>query len=76
MLAAMGMLVGIPMGTWLLGFVIDMIKIDMICFDTRISLFSYGISLVLTMVFAMAINLFMSRKLEKINMAEALKAAE
>lgn len=75
-LAAMGMLVGIPMGTWLLGFVIDMIKIDMICFDTRISLFSYGISLVLTMVFAMAINLFMSRKLEKINMAEALKAAE
>ena len=75
-LAAMGMIVGIPLGKWLHGFVIGAVKIDMIHFNARITPFSYLISLILTMVFALCVNLFMGRKLEKINMAEALKAAE
>ena len=52
------------------------INIDLISFKTAIAPVSFVLSLVLTFVFAMLVNGVMYFKLEKINMAEALKSIE
>lgn len=52
------------------------IKIDMISFRTTVAPVSFVLSLLLTFVFAMFVNGIMYFKLEKINMAEALKSVE
>ena len=64
------------MGKALHAFVMAQIKIDMIRFDVRVSLLSYAISVALTFVFAILVNLALRVKLEKINMAESLKTVE
>ena len=69
-------LTGLPMGKALHAFVMAQIKIDMIRFDVRVSLLSYAISVALTFVFAILVNLALRVKLEKINMAESLKTVE
>ena len=75
-LSLCGCIAGIPAGIWLLNFVIGQIKIDMIHFDAIISPMSYIGAVVLTFVFTLCVNLFMLPRLEKINMAEALKSVE
>ena len=69
-------LTGLPMGKALHAFVMAQIKIDMIRFDVRVSLLSCAISVALTFVFAILVNLALRVKLEKINMAESLKTVE
>ena len=69
-------LTGLPMGKALHAFVMAQIRIDMIRFDVRVSLLSYAISVALTFVFAILVNLALRVKLEKINMAESLKTVE
>lgn len=54
----------------------SMIVVSGIVFDIRVSLFSYAISFVLTMVFGVIVNAVMRRKLRKIPMAESLKSVE
>lgn len=75
-LTGMGALVGLGLGRWLHWFVMYNIKIDMISFRTTIAPASFVLSLLLTFVFAMFVNGIMYFKLEKINMAEALKSIE
>ena len=71
-----GAAAGIPMGIWLHNFVMAQIKIDMISFEVRRSLLSYGLAVGLTFCFTLAVNLFMLPRLERINMTEALKSVE
>lgn len=71
-----GTLAGIPMGIWLHTYVISQIKVDMICFDAIRYPSSYLLSVALTFVFALAVNLIMIPRLERIRMAEALKSVE
>ena len=52
------------------------INIDAVAFDVHITLLSYIISIVLTLLFNQLVNLFMSRKLEAVDMAESLKSVE
>lgn len=75
-LSVMGTLVGIPMGKLLLDFVISQIKIDMIWLKARLEIPSLMISVVLTVLSAVIVDVLFYYKLEKINMAEALKSVE
>lgn len=75
-LTAIGALMGLVLGKLLHIFVMLQIQIDMVSFDVHIKLRSYIYSLFFTFGFTMIVNLFMSYKLEKINMAESLKSVD
>ena len=75
-LSAIGALAGLPLGRALHAFVMAQIKVDMVMFDVRVTPLSYAISVVLTLLFAWLVNLFMLRKINRINMAESLKTIE
>ncbi len=75
-LTALGAAAGLGLGKWLHWFVMDQVKIDMLSFKTVIAPGSYVWSLVFTFGFAVLVNGLMYFKLEKINMAEALKSIE
>ena len=57
-------------------FVIGTIRIDLVYFTARILPLSFVMCIVLTMVFGALVDLAMIRKLNRIDMAAALKAAE
>ena len=69
-------LLGLALGKGLHAFVMSQIRVDMVSFDVRVSLGSYLLSLGLTMLFAVGVDLLLSRKIERIDMADALKSVE
>lgn len=75
-LTGLGAAVGLVLGKLLHWFIMYNINIDMISFKNSIKPLSYGLSFLLTFVFAMFVNGIMFFKLEKINMAESLKSIE
>lgn len=75
-LTGISAIVGIPIGTWLLSFVIDQIVIDTIFFQMRVTVLDYVYSVILTFVFAFVVNIAMKRRLEKVSMTESLKSIE
>lgn len=75
-LTGVGCAVGLVLGKLLHAFVMQEINIDMVSFDVQIKGSSYLLSIVLTFVFAWLINLLMSGKLNRINMAESLKSID
>ena len=75
-LTALGTLFGIPLGIWLHSFVISCIKIDMVSFDNILKPVSYLLAVLMTFMFAFAVELVMRRRIDGINMAESLKSAE
>lgn len=75
-LTLIGMLTGIGLGVLLHRFVMKQIVVDMVSFRTTIFPVSYVYSILLTLLFNLFVNLVMERKLERINMAEALKSVE
>ena len=75
-LSAIGSVVGLGLGYLLLLFVMDQIKIDMVWFKALITPASYVWSIALTMLSACAVDFIFYFKLDKINMAEALKSVE
>lgn len=76
LLSAMGAAIGLGGGILLLRFVMSQIKVDMVWFQARLTWSSYVLAFVLTMVFAAIVDFILYFKLEKINMAEALKSVE
>ena len=76
LLSAMGVLLGIPGGWYLLKFVMNEIRIDMVWFQPQLSAISLLLGVVLTMLAACLVDFLLYFKLEKINMAEALKSVE
>lgn len=75
-LTGMGTVVGLVGGIFLLKFVMSQIKIDMVWFVDRLDFPSYIWGIVLTMLSAVLVDFLLYFKLEKINMAEALKSVE
>ncbi len=75
-LTAMGCILGLGAGKLLLNFVISHIRVDMVYFTPRASAFTYLMAAVLTFVFFILVDVLLYFKLEKINMAEALKSVE
>lgn len=75
-LTVIGTGIGLLLGKALHAFVMSQINVDMVAFDVHISAMGYIYSVLLTVLFACVVNLFMSAKLEKINMAESLKSVD
>lgn len=69
-------IVGIPLGKWLLYFVIDNININMIFFVPRITMMDYALAVILTFVFALIVDFAMRGHLAKVSMTESLKSIE
>ena len=76
LLSILGGAVGLLLGKLLHRFVMELIQVDYMCYDVRISALSYLLAFGITVLFAMAANFAMSFKLEKINMTESLKSGE
>ena len=75
-LTVIGSIFGLGLGYLLLLFVMDQIKIDSVWLRAVIKWESYGLSIALTLLAACVVNFLFYFKLEKINMAEALKSVE
>ncbi len=75
-LTVVGSLLGLVLGKLLLLFVMSQIKIDMVWFKAIVMAPSYIWSAVLTLFAAVAVDFIFYFKLQKINMAEALKSVE
>lgn len=75
-LTAIGCALGLFLGKMLHLYVMHEINIDMISFDVHVSIVGYLFSIFFTFIFTWCVNLIMSGKLEKINMAESLKSVD
>ena len=75
-LTVAGSLFGLVLGYLLLVFVINQVKVDMIWFRALVNPISYVYSIGMTVLAALAVNFIFYFKLQKINMAEALKSVE
>ncbi len=75
-LTVIGSGLGLGLGYLLLLFVMSQIRIDMVYFKALVMPVSYVLSIVLTLVAAVVVCFIFYFKLEKINMAEALKSVE
>lgn len=75
-LTAMGTVVGLLLGKLLLRFVISQIRMNFVWFQPELLPLSYVWSVVLTALAALAVALLFYFRLDKINMAEALKSVE
>ena len=76
LLTGLGTLVGLPAGMLLLDFVMSQIRIDMIWMPPRLSALAFLLAVALTLLSACFVDFVLYFKLEKINMAEALKSVE
>ena len=75
-LSVIASILGLPLGKLFHMTVMSMVKIDMITFNDNIEPLSYVIAFVLSVLFAVVVNHFMKRQINKVNMAESLKAVE
>lgn len=75
-LSVIASIIGLPLGKLFHLAVMGMVKIDMINFDNVINPLSYLLAFVCTVLFAIIVNRFMKHQIEKVNMAESLKAVE
>ena len=75
-LSVLASILGLPLGTLFHRIVMSMIQIDSFAFHVHVTATSYVLSLICTVFFAMIVNLFMRKQIDKIKMAESLKAVE
>ncbi len=75
-LTVAGTALGLVLGNLLLNFVMSQVKIDMVWFKAVVLPLSYLWSVLLTFLSSCAVNFIFYFKLDKINMAEALKSVE
>ena len=75
-LTAAGAFLGLFLGILLHRFVMSNIVVDMVHFRVYIAPLSFGLSLLMTLVFNFLVNLVMKRMIYNINMAESLKSVE
>ena len=75
-LTVIGTVFGLGLGYLLLAFVMSNIKIDLVWFKTVVEVSSYLWSALLTLMSAIIVDVIFYFKLDKINMAEAMKSVE
>ncbi len=76
LLSGMGVVCGLAGGWYLLKFVMSEIRVDFVWFSPTLQPISLVLGVVLTMLAACLVDFLLYFKLEKINMAEALKSVE
>lgn len=75
-LTIIGALIGLGLGVYLLFFIISTAEMDIVMFGRETYFTSYLFSFLITMIFAILINLMMNKELRKIDMIESLKSVE
>lgn len=75
-LTLLGSLLGLVLGHYLHAFIMSEINLDAISFDVNVRVSSYVYSVIGTLLFNWLVNLFMSKKLENVHMAESLKSVD
>ena len=75
-LTVVGAALGLGAGKLLMAFVMSQIKIDFVWFQARLMVPSYLWSVLLTLLITLLVDWIFYHRLEKINMAEALKSVE
>ncbi len=75
-ITAMGIAIGLVFGYFLHKYVILTAEISMVMFGRNIGIKGYVYSIVITIIFALFINLSMHFKLKKVDMATSLKSGE
>lgn len=76
LLTALGAAFGLLLGIWLHSFIISQLKLEFVNFRTVIMPLSFLYAFTLTFVFTFAVDLFLRKKIDRINMAESLKSVE
>ncbi len=72
----MGIVFGLFAGIFLHRFVMQAAEVDVVMFGREIGWFAYLMSAVLTMVFALLVNITLHFRLKKVSMVESLKSVE
>ena len=75
-LTAFGAAVGLVLGKMFHAFVMSQVQVDQVSFAVRVLPRSYIYSVILTFVFAVVINWFMTGKLDRVSMTESLKSVD
>ncbi len=75
-LAAIGSVFGLVLGIIMHRYVIATTEVDIVRFVREITLFSYIVSVALTLAFSYMVNLMMRRNVRNVDMVESLKSAE
>ena len=75
-LTLFGVALGVLLGSFLHKYLILTLEVDMIMFGRHINPMSYVYSIILTIIFAMFVNISMYYKLRQIDMVESLKSVE
>ncbi len=75
-LTVLGAAIGLPMGTFLLRFVMSEIRIDMVSFNNTALPLSYVYAVVISIALTYIVNLLLRSKINKIDMADSLKSVE
>ena len=75
-LVFLGAVCGIPIGCALHHFIMNMVEMDYVMFGRQLSLYSFGLAIVLTMLFGFLVELFMTKRLQNIQMVDSLKSVE
>jgi len=75
-LTIMGIIVGLPLGRWLVSFIISQIKVDMFVIKETLFPISYLLTVLLVILFLRVTDWAMRGKIESIDMAESLKSIE
>ena len=75
-LTVLGILAGTIMGKFLYTFLVSTAEMDNMMMIPTVSISSYVISGVITMIFAILVMVMMHIKLKKVNMIDALKSVE
>src|SRR5699024_3247562 len=75
-LSVLASIIGLPLGVLFHKVVMYMIDIDILYFKVQIAPLSFLLAFLCTVLFAIVVNLFMRRRIDRINMAESLKAVE
>ena len=75
-LSVIASILGLPLGKLFHMTVMSMVKIDMITFNDTVTPLSYLLAFAFSILFAVIVNHFMKRQINKVNMAESLKAVE
>ena len=75
-LTIIGALAGLVLGIGLHSLIMSLAEMESVMFGRNIDWISFVISFLITMLFSFVVNLFMYRKLKKVQMVESLKSVE
>ena len=75
-LTVIGIVLGLGFGNILTEFVMKTCELDMMFFKVDITLMSYFLSIIITIIFTFLVNVMVYFSLKKINMIESLKSVE